>query len=140
MQCTLTPMTTTSRYKLVTVSRQTMLFGMADRCACCGREELKKTVPVAPVDGGDVRWFGVGCAAKACGVGLPEFRRQVRADEAAQEAAEAVERRKAHEVELARLMGFLSRATGIHGDIYAAINKLGGYDIARSTYRAQNGE
>mgnify|MGYP003405103656 FL=1 len=32
------------------------------------------------------------------------------------------------------------QATGIHGDIYAAINKLGGYDIARSTYRAQNGE
>ena len=140
MQCTLTPMTTTSRYKLVTVSRQTMLFGMADRCACCGREELKKTVPVAPVDGGDMRWFGVGCAAKACGAGLPEFRRQVRAAEVAQEAAEVVERRKAHEVELARWMGFLAQATGIHGDIYAAINKLGGYDIARSTYRAQNGE
>jgi len=106
------PMTTTSRYKLVTVSRQTMLFGMADRCACCGREELKKTVPVAPVDGGDMRWFGVGCAAKACGAGLPEFRRQVRAAEVAQEAAEVVERRKAHEVELARWMGFLASRHG----------------------------
>ena len=56
-------MNDTVRYEVVALSRQAMLFGMLDRCQCCGREELKKTVPVRRRDGGDIVWMGTGCAA-----------------------------------------------------------------------------
>lgn len=124
-------MNETVRYEVVALSRQAMLFGMLDRCQCCGREELKKTVPVRRRGGGDIVWMGTGCAAKACGMGLREYK-------AAVDAAEKVlrsEEQKAHDAELARWSAWLHAQTGMT-DIFLAIQKLGGYPVARAAYKA----
>jgi hypothetical protein len=42
-------------------------------CDCCGRQGLKMTIVLAPVDGGDYVFFGNACGAKAQGWGVKDF-------------------------------------------------------------------
>lgn len=100
-------------------------------CGCCGRSELKKTVPVRPVAGGDVVWMGTGCAARACGMGIPEFRRSVeQVEEAARKAQGAASTAKN-----AQWAAWLRERTG--KDVFEAIRELGGMATARALFRGE---
>ena len=100
-----------------------------DTCECCGREYLKKTVKVT--DGVAVMWMGVGCAAKACGVGIREARKAHKVLEDARADAERVARAEAHRASMARWTAHLNARCPEHaGDIFRQIEALGGYDAA----------
>jgi hypothetical protein len=106
-----------------------------DVCGCCGREGLKKTIKLVAPDGVAV-WFGVGCAAKALGVGI-KVTRQARAEQIeAAEAAERAERKAISDAAAAAWFAFLTRAAG-PGEVWEQIQRLGGIAAARALQKAE---
>ncbi len=117
-------------------------------CQHCGRVELRRTVKVT--DGTAVLWLGTGCAAKAMGVGLTEYRREAKAVQDAAEAAEQDARAAADRVKHAEWVAFLdrvsppvtivtdygSRQTGI----FEQVKALGGMTAARAMFDAEREE
>lgn len=102
-------------------------------CGCCGREELKKTVKVT--DGVTTMWMGTGCAAKACGVGVREFSRDLKTAQNAQDAAERAERDREHAAHMARWSAHLNaRCPAFAGDIFRQVQSLGGFKAAREGF------
>ncbi len=100
-----------------------------DTCECCGREYLKKTVKVT--DGVAVMWMGVGCAAKACGVGIREARKAHKVLEDARAVAARAIRDEAHRAHMARWTAHLdARCPALKGDTFRQIEALGGYYAA----------
>lgn len=130
--CILEPMTTNGTVKY-TPAMVKQAFCPSE-CGCCGRSELKKTVPVRPVAGGDVVWMGTGCAARACGVGVPEFRRQVEALEKTERDAAA----RIQNAEQVRWEAWVMAKTGRRlVDAFDAIQALGGMASVRAQYREE---
>lgn len=101
-------------------------------CSCCGREDLKKTVPVT--DGAVVLWMGRSCAAKACGVGVKEYDR---AREAVQSEAAQLESER-HRAALALYVEWLRATTGMTDD-FKARQALGGQKAALALYTSETG-
>jgi len=98
-------------------------------CGCCGREGLKKTVKMGA--DGAVVWMGTGCAAKAAGVGISEFKVQL----AAADDAVLVAERAAWKAGDDAWQGFLDlSAPGL--DRFDQIQKLGGMKAARAAFQA----
>ncbi len=105
-----------------------------DTCGHCGRTNLKKTIKLITPTGSAV-WFGVGCAARAMGVGLKE----VKAAKASAEAALAFQLRSARmdedRKEEAVWQAFLDRhAPAQHGNRFKQIEAMGGWSVARPLY------
>ncbi len=93
-------------------------------CECCGREDLKKTVKVT--NGATTMWMGTGCAAKACGVGIKDFGKALKAEQDQHDAAERKAHYNAVAAERARWQDFLNeRAPQFRGDIYAQERAVG---------------
>ncbi len=117
-------------------------------CQHCGRVELRRTVKVT--DGDAVLWLGTGCAAKAMGVGLTEYRREAKAVQDAAEAAEQAARDAADRAKHAAWVAFLDRAAPpatIHTDfgprkasVGERIKALGGMTSARAMFDAEREE
>jgi hypothetical protein len=102
-------------------------------CSCCGREGLKRTVKLLS-PAGVVVWFGVGCAAKACGVGTLAINRGEKAQKtSATQAASAMRQEMARE-EQARWEAWLNANAG-RGPIPEQVERLGGFSMAREAYR-----
>ncbi len=114
-------------------------------CQHCGRVELRRTVKVT--DGNAVLWLGTGCAAKAMGVGLTEYRREAKAVQDAAEAAEQNARDAADRARHAAWVAFLDRAAPpvtIQTDfgprkasVGEQIKALGGMAAARALFDAE---
>lgn len=106
-----------------------------DVCDCCGREGLKKTVKLISPEG-RVVWFGVGCAAKAMGVGVDVAR------EARKAAIETEQDRVKADADRARRQAdeawqtFLDARAGAGRDRFSQIDRLGGYKAARAMFEA----
>lgn len=109
-------------------------------CDCCGRSDLKSTVALENTETGENVFFGVVCAARALKITAKEVKAD--AKKANDEKAEAVrrEREAADKAESARWTAHLvSRTGGIKDfrgdlDIFAMIQKIGGYTAAREGY------
>lgn len=106
-----------------------------DTCDCCGREGLKRTVKLLSPAGRSV-WFGLGCAARAMGVGVDVVRQARRDAEAAAMANERAAEQAVWRAEDAQWQRFLdSVAPGL--DRFRQIHEvLGGMASARAAYRA----
>jgi hypothetical protein len=127
--------TTASKFRPAPMSAMER-FNVPTVCECCGREDLTKTVKVT--DGAAVLWMGTGCAAKACGVGVREFGKAMKAEQDAQDAAERQEREAAHRAEDARWQSFLdARCPEKRGDRFSQIQALGGGTAAREAYKTE---
>ena len=116
------PMNTTNTLRPVAVSAVALASAPA-ACECCGRPA--KTVPVT--DGESLRWFGVGCAARAMGATVKAYRVEVtrieREAARAEEEARAATIRSDLEADRARCAAALSASAeyaGLMGDVYAA--------------------
>ncbi|NBW19777.1 MAG: hypothetical protein EBR82_68570 [Caulobacteraceae bacterium] len=108
-------------------------------CDCCGRSDLKATVAFE-VEGGEVLYFGVVCAARATARNAAEIRRMAKlADDAAAAEAEAKRRAEA-EAEMARWVAHLVAKTGgikdAMGklDVFRMIRAAGGIAAAREGF------
>ena len=110
-----------------------------DVCECCGKKGLKSTVALS-VDDGEPMYFGVVCAARALKCGVKEVRAANKAADDAKAAAERAARQAAEAARFARWSAFLEAKTGIKGDGFRAIEKLGGYTAAREMFRAEGNE
>lgn len=97
-------------------------------CGCCGREDLKATVKLAGSDGSIV-WMGTGCAAKAMGVGIADFRTQAKAADKVIADAEAAARKAISDAADAAWGAFLDEHAG-PGDRFEQIQRLGGFGAA----------
>lgn len=100
-------------------------------CDCCGRKDLKNTVALELVEGGDAVYFGVTCAAHALKIDA----KTVRAGSRAADERAAVERRAAADRELASWFTFLA-TNGKGNDNFTRIESLGGYTAARAAWRS----
>ena len=108
-------------------------------CDCCGRVDLKATVAFE-VEGGEVLYFGVVCAARATARNAAEIRRMAKlADDAA--AAEAKAKRDAEAAaEMDRWVAHLVAKTGgikdAMGklDVFRMIRAAGGIAAAREGF------
>lgn len=86
-------------------------------CDCCGRQNLKATIALQPldVDGGeigDVVYFGMTCGARAAGWTVKDTRAKTNAADRARAEAEAAARRAAAEEEERRYHAWLTAAYG----------------------------
>jgi hypothetical protein len=108
-----------------------------DTCDHCGRQNLKKTIKLITPDGQCV-WFGVGCAARAMGIGLKEVKAAKARAESALAQQERAERQALAMVEDAIWDAFLNRhAPSARGQRGKQIEALGGYPAARALYREE---
>ena len=104
-------------------------------CQCCGRSELKTTVKVVSLDGGTTLWMGTGCAAKACGVGVREFGKSLKAAQDAQYDVEWKARDAEAKRAYAHFQAFLdARCPQFAGDRLRQLEALGGMRAAREGY------
>lgn len=100
-------------------------------CGCCGRSDLKTTVKMEA--DGIIVWMGTGCAAKAMGVGIPEYRKAAKtADEVADRAGRIAANARS-QAEFARWDDFLTDAAGA-GAVADKIARLGGFAAASALY------
>ena len=104
-------------------------------CECCGREDLKKTVKVT--NGATTMWMGTGCAAKACGVGIKDFGKALKAEQDQHDAAE----RKAEEIawrarDAVWQAHLDARCPQLKGERFRQIEALGGIRTAREGFAA----
>lgn len=105
-------------------------------CECCGKKNLKSTVALS-IDDSDPVFFGVTCAARALKMGVKEVRTANRAADDAKIAAERAARKARMDAEFGSWSAYLEAKSGIKGDVFRAIEKLGGYNAVRKAYEAE---
>ncbi len=87
-------------------------------------------------------WMGTGCAAKACGVGIKEFRKALKVEQDAHDTAEAAAKEAAHRAADDKWQAFLNARAGMildwsgKPDRFRQIEALGGYPAAKAAYAA----
>lgn len=103
-------------------------------CELCGRADLKSTVALRDIEAGTVVHFGSDCAARATGWTVREVELAAVAADRAIELAAQAERDELARVESISWEGWLVERTGMT-DVSSAIAELGGFSIARASYR-----
>lgn len=121
------------------MNSNTKFLGTSDEntvCECCGKKNLKSTVALS-IDDADPVYFGVTCAARALKVGVKEVRTANRAADIAKAAADRAEREALHRARFGSWSAWLETKSGLKGDVFRAIEKLGGYGAANAAYEAE---
>jgi hypothetical protein len=108
-------------------------------CGLCGRDDLRYTIALQPLDAdgnadGEVVYFGSDCGARAAGWTQREIRHQARSADDAKRRQEQARRDAEYEAETNRWLSWLTAQTG-EADAPIAIQKLGGFTAARASYR-----
>lgn len=114
--------TTSTKYRPAATSAFER-YSTPSECGCCGRENLKTTVKMAAPDGSIV-WMGTGCAAKAMGVGVKEYKAAAKSVEDAAEAVRKAARCAFLRAQAIRWTAYCA-ANGGPGDQWAQEARLG---------------
>jgi hypothetical protein len=110
-------------------------------CELCGRTDLKGTIALLPLDAdgnaeGETVYFGSDCGSKAAGWTQREIRRQARSADDAKRREEQASRNAEQKAAHAAWSSWLTAQTG-EAEIIDAIQKLGGFALARTLYRQE---